>query len=175
MSCADASSLLLACRISRGFSGTFWPHSHPIHLGGVVTEQELRDWKRKRDDDYPSDDGTWFANHPPCNRRKQTSLSCFRLVALLCPLHHLSPHLPDPSLNPTSYTLIVPVPGFAVDISPQLQVVNGMAGVIQAGDLVKLAELAWRVYDYGWNPELNASTSPQCPNPSSNEPGPLES
>ncbi|KAI6779951.1 uncharacterized protein J7T54_000251 [Emericellopsis cladophorae] len=31
-----------------------------------------------------------------------------------------------------------------------------MAGPIQLGDVVKLAEFAWTVYDYGWSPEHNA-------------------
>jgi hypothetical protein len=32
-----------------------------------------------------------------------------------------------------------------------------MAGPIQLGDMIKLTELAWTVYDYGWNPDYNAS------------------
>lgn len=31
-----------------------------------------------------------------------------------------------------------------------------MAVPIQLGDVIRLTELAWTVYDYGWNPDYNA-------------------
>lgn len=31
--------------------------------------------------------------------------------------------------------------------------------MMEVGDVLKFAELAWFVYDYGWSPELNASKS----------------
>jgi len=32
-----------------------------------------------------------------------------------------------------------------------------MAGLIQVGDIVKITEVAWKVYEYGWSNALNAS------------------
>jgi hypothetical protein len=31
--------------------------------------------------------------------------------------------------------------------------------MLEAGDVIKFAELAWKVIDYGWSDELNASES----------------